>query len=140
MPIPQNPRRMNYSHHDADFDEDDIPTMIGILLGIVLVWWGVVHLVDKFTFDYLPWWSEPFTIIPAFVYIVMLEKYETANPLHWWPLVWGYKIKMPAGDVVRSGDVIVKQYGARGNVFVPDCNYIKFRKKKDAVNYCLFNL
>ena len=50
MPIPQNPRRMNYSHHDADFDEDDIPTMIGILLGIVLVWWGVVHLVDKFTY------------------------------------------------------------------------------------------
>ena len=30
MPIPHNPRRMNYSHHDADFDEDDIPTMIGI--------------------------------------------------------------------------------------------------------------
>ena len=58
MPIPQNPRRMNYSHHDADFDEDDIPTMIGILLGIVLVWWGVVHLVDKFTFDYLPWCGQ----------------------------------------------------------------------------------
>ena len=70
----------------------------------------------------------------------MFEKYETANPLHWWPLVWGYKIKMPAGDVVRSGEVLVKQYGGRGNVFVPDCNYIKFRKKKDAVNYCLFNL
>ena len=143
MPIPQNPRRMNY-HHDPDFDEEDLPTVIGIMIGILLLWWGVVHLIDKFTFDALPWWAEPFTILPMFGYIVMLEKYETANPLHWWPMLWGYKVPLANEDEIvlypLDRDALVKQWGGRGNVYFIDHKNIKFRKKKDAVNYCLFNL
>ena len=139
--LKNNPAIYTYhrdEHHDLD-DEDGWFAM-GILCTIIGVWWGIFHLVDAFTFDKVPWWAEPFTIIPVFAYVIFSEIAHSFNPLHWWPLVWGYKIKMPANDVVRAGDVLVKQYGGRGNVFVPDCNYIKFRKKKDAVNYCLFNL
>ena len=80
-----------YSHHDHDIDfEDDFWPIIGILLALVGVWTGVIHIIDWLTFDTIPWWGEPLTITPVMFLMIMKEKFDSLNPLHWWPMFWGY--------------------------------------------------
>ena len=132
-----------YSHHDHDiddFDEEFWP-IIGVLITVLGVWTGFVHFIDYLTFDAIAWYMEPFTITPIIFLIVMKEKYDSLNPLHWWPLVWGYKAKLPEEDriTIRSLDVerILQQHGGRMNVHIIDYEHVKFRKKKDAVIFGL---
>ena len=133
-----------YSHHDHDIDSDeDFWPMMPVLFTIIAVWTGVVHFVDWATWNVIPWWAEPFTIVPVIFLIIMKEHFDSLNPLHWWPMVWGYQAKLPEDDsiTIRPLDTerIMKQHGGRLNVHIIDYEHIKFRKRKDAVVFTLMN-
>ena len=144
---PRNQRKFimyrTYSHHDHDiddFDEEFWPIM-GILLAVWGAWTGVIHFIDWLTFDAVPWYIEPWTITPLIFLMIMNEKYNSLNPLHWWPMLWGYKMKLPEEDRITirptDPDRIMQQHGGRLNVFIVDYETIKFRRKKDAVIFGL---
>ena len=132
-----------YSHHDHDVDELDEPWFLISLLGTIIgLWWGFIHLVDKFTFNFMVWWAEPFTLIPLIIYLILYERFGK-NPLYWWPLVWGTTIKLPEEEritiyPVDSEDILTK-YGGPLNVYVEDFEHVKFRKESDAVIFSLRN-
>jgi hypothetical protein len=121
-------------------DGEDGWVVLGILGAVIGLWWGFIHLIDAFTFDFMVWWVEPFTVLPMFAYLLMIEFTQRKNPIHWWPLVWGYKIQMANNDRIPSHlideEILYKEYGGPLNVYV-DGNCIKFRKQKDAVIYSL---
>lgn len=132
-----------YSHHDHDLDDldEEFWPILGIILAIWGVWTGVVHLIDYLTMDAIVWWIEPFTIAPVIFLVVMKEKFDSLNPLHWWPMLWGYEAKLP--DEYRitirplDAERIFDQHGGRLNVHIIDYDTIKFRRKKDAVIFAL---
>jgi len=132
-----------YSHHEHDmddFDEDFWP-VIGIMLSILAVYTAVIHFIDYLTWNAIPWWAEPLTIIFPLFLLIMKERYDSLNPLHWWPMFWGYHAKLPEEDriTIRPTDTerIMKEHGGRLNVYIVDYEHIKFRRKKDAVIFGL---
>ena len=132
-----------YSHHDHDVDELDEPWFLISLVGTIIgLWWGFIHLVDKFTFNFMVWWAEPFTLIPLIIYLILYERFGK-NPLYWWPLVWGTKIKLPEEERITiypvDSEDIIKKYGGPLNVYVEDFEHVKFRKESDAVIFSLRN-
>jgi len=142
MKLSQQQKIRMYSHHDRDLDvEDEFWPILGILLAILGVWTTFIHWVDYVTFDAIPWWAEPFTIAPMVFLLIMKEHYDSLNPLHWWPMFWGYQAKLPDEDriTIRPLDVerIMNQHGGRLNVYIIDYQHIKFRRKKDAVIFGL---
>ena len=142
MKLSQQQKIRLYSHHDPDIDlEEDFWPVMGILITILSLWTGAVHLIDYFTFDAIPWWVEPFTIAPVIFLIVMKERYDSLNPLHWWPMFWGYKVTLPDREVITirplDQERIMKQHGGMINVHIIDYETLKFRRRKDAV---IFNL
>ncbi len=142
MKLSQQQKMRLYSHHDPDLDfEEDFWPVMGILITILSLWTGAVHLIDYFTFDAIPWWLEPFTIAPVIFLIVMKERYDSLNPLHWWPMFWGYKVTLPDREVITirplDQERIMKQHGGMLNVHIIDYETLKFRRRKDAV---IFNL
>ena len=144
MKLSKHQKARMYSHHDHDIDSDeDFWPMMGVLFTIIAVWTGVVHFVDWATWNVIPWWAEPFTIVPVIFLIIMKEHFDSLNPLHWWPMVWGYQAKLPEDDriTIRPLDTerIMKQHGGRLNVHIIDYEHIKFRKRKDAVVFTLMN-
>ena len=135
--------RMMYSHlEDPDMDEDFWP-MMGVLTIIVAVWTGIIHLMDWLTFDVIPWWVEPFTIAPLILLVIMKEVYDSINPLHWWPMFWGYCVRLPDEDRVKiyplDSEALFKKYGGRINIHIVDYEHIKFRRRRDAVMFGLMN-
>jgi hypothetical protein len=135
--------RMMYSHlEDPDMDEDFWP-MMGVLTIIVAVWTGIIHLMDWLTFDVIPWWVEPFTIAPLIFLLAMKEIYGSLNPLHWWPMFWGYCVRLPDEDRVKiyplDSEALFKKYGGRINIHIVDYEHIKFRRRRDAVMFGLMN-
>ena len=144
MKLSQQQKIRLYSHHDPDLDfEEDFWPVMGILFTILSLWTGVVHLIEYLTFDVIPWWVEPFTIAPIIILIIMKEKYDSLNPLHWWPLFWGYKVTLPDREVITirplDQERIMKQYGGMRNVHIVDYETLKFRRSKDAVFFNLMN-
>ena len=142
MKLGQQQKIRMYSHHDHNLDyEDEFWPIMGILLAIIGVWTGIVHLIDWLTIDTIPWWAEPFTITPVIFLLIMKEHYDSLNPLHWWPMFWGYEAKLPEEDriTIRPLDTerIMQQHGGRLNVHIIDYEHIKFRRKKDAVIFGL---
>ena len=136
--------RMMYSHlEDPDMDEDFWP-MMGVLAVIVAVWTGIIHLLDWLTFDFIPWWVEPFTMAPLIFLLAMKEIYGSLNPLHWWPMFWGYRVRLPDEDKVKiyplDSEALFKRYGGRINIHIVDYEHIKFRRRRDAVMFGLKNL
>ena len=131
MKLSQRQKMRMYSHHDHDLDiEDDFWPIMGILIIIWGAWTGMIHFIDWLTFDAIVWWVEPFTVAPVIFLIVMKEKYDSLNPLHWWPMFWGYHAKLPEQDriTIRPLDTerIMKQHGGRLNVHIIDYEHIKF--------------
>ena len=142
MKLSQQQKIRMYSHHDHDLDvEDEFWPIMGIMLAIIGVWTTFIHWIDWATLDVIPWWAEPFTIVPILFMMIMKEHYDSLNPLHWWPMVWGYQAKLPDEDriTIRPLDVerIMNQHGGRLNVYIIDYQHIKFRRKKDAVIFGL---
>jgi hypothetical protein len=132
---------MMYSHlEDPDMDEEFWP-MMGVLAVIVAVWTGIIHLLDWLTFDFIPWWVEPFTMAPLIFLLVMKEIYGSLNPLHWWPMFWGYRVRLPDEDKVKiyplDSEALFKRYGGRINIHIVDYEHIKFRRRRDAVMFGL---
>ena len=85
MKLSQQQKIRMYSHHDPDLDiEEDFWPIMGILSSILAVWTGAIHLIDYLTIDAIPWWAEPFTIVPVIFMIVMKERFDSLNhfPLH----------------------------------------------------------
>lgn len=133
-----------YSHHDPDLDiEEDFWPIMGILLSILGVWTAFVHWIDWATLDVIPWWVEPFTIAPMIMLIVMKEKFDSINPLHWWPMFWGYRVTLPSREIITirplDQERIMSQHGGMMNVHIIDYETIKFRRRKDAVMFTLIN-
>ena len=142
MKLTQQQKIRMYSHHDVDLDvEDDFWPIIGVLLTILGVWTAVVHFIDWATWNVIPWWAETLTITPFIFLLIMKEHYDSLNPLHWWPMFWGYQAKLPEEDkiTIRPLDTerIMQQHGGRLNVYIVDYEHIKFRRKKDAVIFGL---
>lgn len=143
MKLSQQQKIQMYSHHDHDLDDldDEFWPIMGVLLAILAVWTGAIHLVDWLTFDAIVWWAEPFTVVPVIFLIVMKERFDSLNPLHWWPMFWGYKAKLPNEDriTIRPTDTerIMRQNGGPMNVHIIDYEHIKFRRKRDAVIFGL---
>ena len=144
MKLSQQQKIRLYSHHEPDLDiEEDFWPVMGVLITILTLWTGVIHLIDYFTFDAIPWWVEPFTIAPIIVLIVMKERFDSLNPLHWWPMFWGYNVTLPDREVITirviDKERIMKKYGGMRNVHIVDYETLKFRKSKDAVFFNLMN-
>jgi len=144
MKLSQQQLRRMYSHPDPDLDlEDEFWPLMGVFVAILLGWTGLVHLIDWLTFDAIPLWMEPFTIAPLIFLVVMKERYDSINPLHWWPMFWGYRCPLPEEDHITirplEAEDVLKKYGGRMNVFIVDHEHIKFRKRKDAVMFGLTN-
>ena len=134
---------MMYSHHhdDDDFDRGEEFLILGLGFGIWGIYWAVIHFLDKFTFNFIPWWIEPFTAFPL-VGILALTEIFGKNPLYWWPLFWGTKIKMrEEDDPIKHTleiDEIKERMGGPLNIHVVDWETLKFRRKKDITKYLLF--
>ena len=144
MKLSQQQKTRMYSHFDPEIDEeDDFYHIVGILLGIIGLWTGLIHLIDHWTIDSIPWWAEPFTITPVIFGIVMKERYDSLNPLHWWPLFWGYRVQLPDEDRITirpiDSERIMKQHGGMINVHIIDYETVKFRRRKDAVIFTLYH-
>ena len=142
MKLSQQQKIRMYSHHDHDLDvEDEFWPIMGILLAILGVWTTLIHWIDWATLDVIPWWAEPFTIVPIVFLLIMKDKFDSLNPLHWWPMFWGYQAKLPDEDriTIRPLDTerIMQQHGGPLNVHIVDYEHIKFRRKKDAVIFGL---
>ena len=134
------------THHELEIDDDEeLGLLVGILMFVVLAWWGIVHIIDMF-FDKLTWWQEPLTIIPVLLigapWAMAAELYGK-NPLHWWPLVWGTKVSIPEREPFHAYDPklekVLKKFGPT-RVYSVDYTTLKFRCKKDAVIFSLRNL
>ena len=129
-----------FSSHEYDEDMgDEFGVVIGILVVIVLTFWGMIHLIDKFTVNFIPWWIEPFLIIPAGGIFAIMEVYGS-NPLWWWPLVWGTTIKVdpPLNMYSMQSEELYKKFGGPKNIYISSSLEIKFRRKKDITKYVLF--
>ena len=133
------------THHELEIDDDEeLGLLVGILMFVVLAWWGIVHIIDMF-FDKLTWWQEPLTIIPVLLvgapWAMMAELYGK-NPLHWWPAVWGTKVSIPEREPFHASDpnleIVLKKFGPT-RVYSVDYTTLKFRCKKDAVIFSLQN-
>jgi len=142
MKLSQHQKTRMYAHYDHDLDvEDEFWPIMGILITILSLWTGAIHLIDYLTFDIIPWWAEPFTLAPIIFLIVMKERYDSLNPLHWWPMFWGYRVRLPDREVITirplDQERILKQHGGMINVHIVDYETLKFRRRRDAV---MFNL
>jgi hypothetical protein len=129
---------MRVYYHTPE-DEISFKEEIIVLAVLVTVWWGIVHFLDWLTFDVIPWWLEPFTLLLMIPILMMFVEFGK-NPLHWWPLIWGTKVKIEGNDfmaVWRREEAFIK-YGGPKNVYY-NGDYIKFRKSRDAFEYCLTN-
>lgn len=142
MKLSQQQKTRLYYHHDPDLDiEDDFWPIMGVLITILVLWTAFVHYIDAVTMDVIPWWAEPLTIVPAVFLIIMKERFNSLNPLHWWPMFCGYNVTLPDREVITIRPLdqqrIMEQYGGMMNVHIVDFETLRFRKRKDAV---IFNL
>jgi hypothetical protein len=150
---PQFGRRKyrGYYHDRFEPDEGDGLLLTGILLAMWGIYWLVVHWIDWAIGNHMAWWAEPLTLfvtLPVMGFFAMIiDKYESWNPLHWWPMFWGTKIMIDREtDFYMAFDPgeFVQNNGGRYNVFCSTDNnedlYVKFRRRRDAVVYSLRNI
>jgi hypothetical protein len=132
--------RVLYYHRD-DIDDAELKVVLFILAVIIGVFWGLIHFLDWLTFDIVPWWAEPLAIIFFLPFFAMCMAFG-ANPMHWWPAVWGHKIAVDTDNFfwVLNWEELKEKYGGGANVYWGGQDYIKFRRKRDAFTYCLTNL
>ena len=136
-------------HHEIE-DGDGV-LLAGVLLAIWGIYWLVVHWLDWALGNHMVWWVEPLTLFVTLPIVIafslVIDKYESWNPLHWWPMFWGTKIMINRETdfyMAFDPEEFVQNHGGKYNVFCStDSNeelYVKFRRKRDAVVYSLKNL
>lgn len=126
-----------FYYHKPEDHEPGIATELAVLVVLIAIWWGIVHFVDWLTFDAIVWWAEPLTLLLLIPLLIVFMEFGS-NPLNWWPLVWGTKVKLEGNDfmsVWRKEEAFLK-YGGKRNVYWTN-DYIKFRRRRDAVTFCL---
>jgi hypothetical protein len=114
------------------------------------IYWLVVHWIDWALGNLMVWWVEPLTLfvtLPVMgFFALIIDKYESWNPLHWWPMFWGTKIMIDRETdfyIAFDPEEFVQNHGGPYNVFCSTDNnedlYVKFRRRRDAVVYSLKN-
>ena len=137
--------KMSYRHYDDFRDDDDLRDDWLVISFFVFIWgtyWGIVHFIDKFTFNFMPWWAEPLTAFPLIGLLTLMEVFGK-NPLHWWPVFWGTKIQIKHIDDnpvkhTFDADELIQKLGGPANVYMVNWETLKFRRKKDITKYVLF--
>ena len=151
---PQFGRRKHRGYHYRDhheMEDGDGVLLAGVLLAIWGIYWLIVHWIDWALGNLMVWWVEPltlFVVLPILIaFSLVIDKYESWNPLHWWPMFWGTKIMINRETdfyMAFDSEEFVQNHGGKYNVFCStDSNedlYVKFRRKRDAVVYSLKNL
>ena len=145
--------RKGYVYHPGydELDKNDGLVIGGLLLGIWGLYWLLVHWVDHSMGNLMVWWLEPLTLfvtLPILGFFAMvIDQYDSWNPLCWWPMFWGTKIMIDRESdwhIAFDNEEFVQNNGGRYNAYCGwDSNedlYIKFRKKRDAVIFSLKNL
>lgn len=134
-----SPQNMDDHHHER-FETDDLTEdfwlLVGIVAGVWITYSSVLYFADKWTFNILPWYFEVFSIFPVTFYFVLGDQYGK-NPANWWPIVCGTKVKCKENSILD--DLRLKQLGGPFNVYQPDYETLKFRRKKDAFKYTMFD-
>jgi hypothetical protein len=140
--LPNHPVLGYNRYHDEDeFDRGEEWFILGLGFVIWGVYWGLVHLADKFTFNFIPWWIEPLTAFPVIGIVALIEVFGR-NPLYWWPLFWGTKVKIKnsqdAPKISTEAEDLIEKLGGPLYVYMVDWETLKFRRKKDITKYVLF--
>jgi len=150
---PQFGRRKHRGYYRDHYEPDDGDGVLlgGISLALWGIYWLVVHWIDWALGNLMVWWVEPLTLfvtLPVMgFFALIIDKHESWNPLHWWPMFWGTKIMIDRETdfyIAFDPEEFVQNHGGRYNVFCStDKNedlYVKFRRRRDAVVYSLKNL
>ena len=58
---------------DEDFDRGEEFLVLGLGLLVWGVYWGIINVIDRFTFELMPWYVEPFTAFPLVGVLAMIE-------------------------------------------------------------------
>jgi len=83
--LPSHPVITTRSYNDRDneeFSRGEEWFVLGLGLCVWGIYWGIVNVIDRFTFELMPWYIEPFTVFPLVGVLAMIELYGQ-NPLHW---------------------------------------------------------
>ena len=109
---------------------------------VLLVTIFLKYRQEQFTFNFIPWWIEPFTAFPLVGLLALIEIFGK-NPLYWWPLFWGTKIQIKHIDDnpvkhTFDADELIQKLGGPANVYMVNWETLKFRRKKDITKYVLF--
>ena len=130
-------RRYYVSYHEED---EQLRVLLILLLVFLGIWWGILHFLDWITLDFIPWWLEILLFFP-FLFLSGVVIQHGRNPLHWWPICWGTRVKIPDDllfHINYDEDRFIRKYGGPLNVWIDD-EHIKFRRRRDAVTFCLLN-
>ena len=125
-------------HHEAHFDRSDLEDL-GLLLsifgGVWVVYWLIIHYIDHWTFNFIPWYVEIFSFIVVLSYVLCSEQYG-ANPIYWWPMFCGTVVECKHKDILSNKQI--KKLGGPLSVYQIDIERIQFRTKKAAFRYTMF--
>ena len=119
--------------------------MAGIVYGLII---GLIPAAGATTglitlFGFMPYFvGDPYLgVIFCVAVVASSTTGDSFNPLHWWPMLWGYEARLPEEDRITirpiDTDRIMQQHGGKMNVYIVDYQHIKFRRKKDAVIFGL---
>jgi len=128
-----------YAHHErwADQEEtNDFGLLLSIFVGAWAIYWCIIHYVDQWTFNFIPWYIEIFSMIPLIAYFLYSEEYGY-NPFKWWPIFYGYYVDCKEPTILDQKDL--KKLGGPYRVYQVNIDTLKFRTKKDAFRYTMFN-
>ncbi len=125
-----------YSHHERFEFEEDNWIVFGMFFGVWLVYWLIIHFVDRWTLNAIAWYFEIASFVPAVAYLMFSEEYGL-NPFKWWPLFFGYKVECKEKELLY--DKQIAKFGGLFNVYQVSVDCIKFRTKKQAFKYTMFN-
>ena len=139
------------THYHSNWDDDAVGmtpwewSVIGVVcLVIWALYWLCIHWVDYFVGDWLAWYVELLSPLMALPVLWVVNRYGR-NPLHWWPMVWGHRVRLDALNadlVLMDSSAVVQVMGGPLRVWcdVQDQGevYLKFRRRRDAVWFGLF--
>ena len=125
-----------HAHYERFEYEEDNWIILCLFLGVLGAYWLVVHYVDHFTFNVIPWYFELASFIPAVAYLLTSEEYGM-NPLKCWPMCFGYKVECKENTLLDRKQI--NKLGGPYNVYQISVDTIKFRRQKDAFRYTMFD-
>ncbi len=141
--------RMPLHYHPWEDQEDrisavELSVIMAVFITIWMVYWLILHWVDHWVGDWLAWYVELLSPLLAVPFVWLFNRYGH-NPLHWWPMLWGHRVKLSelnADLVLMDEAAVVQVMGGPMRVWcdIKDKGevYLKFRRKRDAVWFALF--